>query len=224
MVSRIWAAYVDALIAARKRVDDRPDDLVTRLMTTEVDGQRLSDVEVRTQLVFLIVSGNETTRHLISNLLATLATRPDVFAALKADRSLVERAVEESLRYQPPIHLLLRNVMEQTDVFGRNMCPGEKIVFGIASANRDEHVYEHADEFRLDRARLPDDHLSFGAGPHLCLGNHLTRLIGRVVLEEMLAVFGAGSLAFAEGYERCLVPMFLEYGPETLDVEIVPPS
>jgi cytochrome P450 len=212
-----FTAYVDALIADRKRVEDRPDDLVTRLMTTEVDGQRLSDVEVRTQLVFLIVSGNETTRHLISNLLATLATRPDVFAALKADRSLVERAVEESLRYQPPIHLLMRNVMQQTDVFGRDMCPGEKIVFGIASANRDESIHDRADEFRLDRDNWRE-HVAFGGGSHVCPGSSLARLEARVVLEVVLD--RVDTIAAQAGWDWRKTPVFWANGPVDLEVQV----
>ena len=121
--------YIDRLVAARRnehaRPDEaapdgaaRPDDLVTRLLETEVDGQRLTDVEVRTQLVFLIISGNETTRHLIANLLATVATDPELLEALRNDRSLVDRAVEESLRHDPPIQLLLRNVERDNTLFG----------------------------------------------------------------------------------------------------------
>jgi len=153
-----------------------------------------------------------------------VADPQDFTEVLRRRPELIPMAVEESLRFEPPVLFLFRTAKTETASAGCPVHRGDRVLVGIASANRDEHVYEHADEFRLDRARLPDDHLSFGAGPHLCLGNHLTRLIGRVVLEEMLAVFGPGSLAFAEGYERCLVPMFLEYGPETLDVEIVPPS
>ena len=104
------------------------------------------------------------------------------------------------------------------------MHKGERVITGIASANRDEAVYEHADEYRLDRATLPDNHLSFGEGPHLCLGNHLTRMIGRVVLEEALDQFAPGQLRLADGYELSLVPMFLEYGPESLEVVIAPTS
>jgi cytochrome P450 len=214
-----FTAYIDALIERRKQVDDRPDDLVTRLMTTEVDGQRLTDVEVRTQLVFLIVSGNETTRHLISNLLATLATRPDLFAALKADRSLIERAVEESLRFQPPIHLLLRNVMEETDVLGREMCPGQKIVFGIASANRDETVHDHSDEFRLDRANWRE-HVAFGGGAHVCPGSSLARLEARVVLETVLD--RVGTITADADWQWRKTPVFWANGPVDLRVHLTP--
>ncbi len=180
-----FATYVDGLIADRKREQDRPDDLVTRLMYTEVEGKRLSDLEVRTQLVFLIVSGNETTRHLIANLLARVSTDPELFEMLQADRTLVERAVEESLRLDPPVFTLLRNCEMPTDMFGPAMEPGEKVVFGVASANRDEAVHVDADSFRLDRTNFRE-HVAFGGGPHICPGASLARLEARVALESFL--------------------------------------
>jgi cytochrome P450 len=94
---------------------------------------------------------------------------------------------------------------------------------GIASGNRDEQVYECPDEFRLDRGMTRGDvpeHLTFGVGPHICLGIHVARMEGRVVLEAMLDRFAPGQLMLAPGYELHFVPMFLEYGPETLDVVI----
>jgi hypothetical protein len=212
-----FTAYIDALIATRADDTDRPDDLVTRLMTTEIDGQRLTPVEVRTQLVFLIISGNETTRHLISNLLATVALRPELFARLAADRSLVERAVEESLRFDPPIHLLLRNVVEDTDVFGPHMCPGEKIVFGIASANRDESKYDDPDEFRLDRGNWRE-HVSFGGGSHVCPGSSLARLEARVALETVLDL--VGTLEPEPGWVRDKTSVFWANGPTHLPVRV----
>ena len=102
-----FAAYVDAPIAAR-RAEPR-DDFITRLVQTEVDGQRLTDIEARSQLVFLFISGNETTRHLIGNLLWTIANDPALFEQLRVDRDLVAVAVEESLRHDPPIKFLMRN-------------------------------------------------------------------------------------------------------------------
>ena len=213
-----FTAYVDGLIAQRRRVDDRPDDLVTRLMDTEVEGKRLTDVEVRTQLVFLIVSGNETTRHLIANLLLRVTVDPHLFATLKADRSLVERAVEESLRLDPPVFTLLRNCEQPTDMFGTAMNPGEKIVFGVASANRDEAVHDTPDAFRLDRPNFRD-HVAFGGGPHICPGASLARLEARVALETFLD--RVESVAPAPGWSWRKTPVFWANGPVDLPAEIV---
>lgn len=213
-----FAAYVDALVAERRDDPEHHDDLLSRLISTEIEGRRLSDIEVRTQLVFLIISGNETTRHLIANTMVTLATRPDLFAAIRADRSLVERAVEESLRLQPPIHLLLRNVVEDTDVLGREMCAGEKIVFGIASANRDESIHADADEFILDRPNWRD-HVAFGAGAHVCPGAALARLEARVALETVLDRID--SIEVEPGWTWTKTPVFWANGPVDLPVRVV---
>ena len=129
-------------------------------------------------------------------------------------------AVEESLRYEAPVLFLFRTAKDDVEIGGCPVHKGERVIVGIASANRDENVFEHAEEFCLDRSSLPDNHLSFGEGPHLCLGNHLTRMIGRVVLEEAVDHFAPGALRLADGYRLSLVPMFLEYGPETLDVTV----
>ncbi len=145
-----FTAYVDALIAAR-RAEPR-DDFVTRLLESEVDGRTLTDVEARTQLVFLFISGNETTRHLIANLLWTVANDGALFARLRAEPDLVPVAVEESLRHDPPIRFLLRNCMEDRELHGAHLCPGDKVAFGLLSANRDESVFEDPHTFRLDRA------------------------------------------------------------------------
>jgi cytochrome P450 len=212
-----FTAYVDALVAARREDAAPPDDFLTRLLTTEVEGRNLSDVEIRTQLVFLIISGNETTRHLIANLLATMATRPDIFAAVKSDRTLVDRAVEESLRLQPPIHLLLRNVATDTTAFGPAMCEGEKIVFGLASANRDESVHADPDEFRLDRPNWRE-HVAFGGGSHVCPGSALARLEAKVVLETMLD--RVDTLEVEDGWQWRKTPVFWGNGPVDLPVRI----
>jgi cytochrome P450 len=186
-------------------------------MYTEVDGKRLTDVEVRSQLVFLIISGNETTRHLIANLVATVVTNPDLFATLKADRSLIERAVEESLRLDSPVHVLLRNCEQATDMFGVDMKPGEKILFGVASANRDETKYDDAHSFRLDRPNWRD-HFAFGGGPHICPGASLARLEARVALETFL-----DRVTTAEtepGWTRRKTPVFWANGPVDLPVRV----
>jgi cytochrome P450 len=214
-----FAAYIDAHIAERRRTGERPDDLVSKLIETEFDGQRLTDIEIRTQLVFLVISGNETTRHLIANLLHRVVSDPDLLARLRDDRSLIERAVEESLRIDPPIHLLLRNVERETDVFGEHMCPGQKIAFGLASANRDERYYDGPDEFRLDRANWRE-HVAFGGGPHVCPGASLARLEARVALDVFLDL--VASAQFQPGYVWRKTPVFWANGPAELPVELTP--
>jgi hypothetical protein len=214
-----FSAYIDRQIAQRRTAADPPDDFVTRLIQTEVEGRRLGDVELRTLIAFLLVSGNETTRHLLGNLMTTFAQRPDLWRALRADRSLVPAAVEESLRLDPPVAVLMRNCARDTEVRGVRIRAGEKAAFGVASANRDERSYFFADEFRLDRPN-PKAHVAFGGGPHVCPGSALARLEGRVLLEVLLD--RVRELHVPRGFAREKVSVFWANGPTSLPVELVP--
>jgi cytochrome P450 len=211
-----FTAYIDALIAAR-RAEPR-DDFISRLLQTEIDGRALTDVEARTQLVFLFISGNETTRHLIANLLWVIANDAALFARLADDRSLLPAAVEESLRLDPPIRFLLRNCMVDTEVHGEQLCPRDKVAFGLASANRDGAVFDDPHTFRLDRPDLRS-HLAFGGGPHVCPGASLARLEARVAIEAVLDRVAEVRPIAPRAYEN--VPVSWAHGPRSLAVELV---
>ena len=209
-----FVAYVDGLIAERRV---RPtDDFITRLVSTEVDGRRLTDVEARSQLVFLFISGNETTRHLIGNLLWRVTSDPELFEALQNDPTLIPVAVEECLRLDPPVKFLMRNCMIDGEVAGTEISAGEKVAFGLGSANRDASQFDDADSFRLDRAEARS-HLSFGGGPHVCPGAALARLEARVALEVFLHRVGTATLADSR-FDG--VDVFWAHGPATLLAEI----
>ena len=209
-----FVAYVDGLIAERRV---RPtDDFITRLVSTEVDGRRLTDVEARSQLVFLFISGNETTRHLIGNLLWRVTSDPELFEALQNDPTLIPVAVEECLRLDPPVKFLMRNCMIDGKVAGTEISAGEKVAFGLGSANRDASQFDDADSFRLDRAEARS-HLSFGGGPHVCPGAALARLEARVALEVFLHRVGTATLADSR-FDG--VDVFWAHGPATLLAEI----
>ena len=212
-----FTAYVDAMIRVRRESADPPDDFITRLLDTEVDGRRLTDLEARTQLVFLFISGNETTRHLISNLTYVLATRPDVLEACRADRDLVSNLVEETLRLMPPIQFLMRTCTHATEFAGASMATDDKVAFGVASANRDESHFTDPQEFRLDRPD-PRGHFGFGGGPHVCPGATLARLEARVAVETLLDRVGSMALPADYAFEK--VPVFWAYGPSTLPVTL----
>ena len=214
-----FAAYVDRLIQEHRAADPPPDDFITRLLTTEVDGVRLNDVELRTLLVFLLLSGNETTRHLLSNLLYTFASRPDLLVALQRRPEYAHNAVEESLRMDSPVSLLMRECIQDTEVRGVPIRKGEQVAFGVASANRDEGHFEAPDEFQLDRAR-PKAHIAFGGGPHVCPGASLARLEGRVLLEILLEKVGAIQLEPDYVWEK--VPVFWANGPGGLPAQLTP--
>jgi cytochrome P450 len=217
------AGAIDAAIAEHRALGDAaPDDLLTRMITFEAgDGSKLTDLHVRTLSVNSI-AGSLSLTYMLGNLLYRyLSDEEDFTSVLRADPSLIPLAVEESLRYEPPVLFLFRTAKDDIEVGGCPIRKGERVILGMASANRDEQVWDHADEYRLDRDALPYEHVSFGEGPHLCLGNHLTRMIGRVVLEEMLDAFAPGEIALAPSFEYRLVPMFLEYGPESLEAVVV---
>jgi cytochrome P450 len=213
-----FTTYLDTMIAERKAADDPPDDFVTRLINTEVDGQRLTDLEMRTQLAFLLMSGNETTRHLIANLLETVCMDSALFARVHAERDLVPTLVEESLRHDPPIHVLMRDCLADITIEGVTIPAGVKVGFGLASGNRDEQTYADPDEFRLDRPNTKD-HLAFGGGPHVCPGASLARLEGRIALEVFFDRVDHARVA--AGYRREPVPVFWANGPKHLPVDLV---
>ena len=209
--------YLDRMIAERRNASTPPDDFVTRLLHTEVDGQRLTDLEMRTQLAFLLMAGNETTRHLIANMLETVCADPALLIRLRAEPDLVPTVVEESLRHDPPIHVLMRDCPHGAEVSGTAIPAGVKVAFGLASANRDERSYDEPDAFRLDRPSARD-HLAFGGGPHVCPGASLARLEGRIALEVFLD--RVGSAALASDYVREQVPVFWANGPRSLPVAL----
>lgn len=213
-----FAGYIDDLIASHAAAADPPDDLVTRLMDADIDGRSLSAVEIRTQLAFIILAGNETTRQLLGNLLARVATDRALFEQLRGDRSLLERAVEESLRIDPPFPMLMRNVEQETTVFGPRMCPGEKVVYGLASANRDEAAYDEPDRFDLGRTNWRE-HVAFGAGPHVCPGASLARLEAQVLLDTFLD--HVTEVTPAPGWVQRKTPVFFANGPIDLPVRVV---
>jgi cytochrome P450 len=208
--------YVDALIADRRR--EPTDDFISRLISTEIDGRRLTDIEARTQLVFLFISGNETTRHLIGNMLWRMANDPLLLSTLAADRSLVSNAIEETLRLDPPVKFLMRNCMLDTEIDDVHISVGDKVAFGLGSANRDAGHFDDPDGFRLDR---PDSrgHMSFGGGPHVCPGAALARLEARVAIEVFLDRVGEASPTAPTEYDA--VPVFWAHGPASLPVRLL---
>ncbi|HEY6317756.1 MAG TPA: cytochrome P450 [Acidimicrobiia bacterium] len=212
-----FAAYLDAMIAERKASSDPPDDFVTRLINTSVDGESLTDLEMRTQLAFLLMSGNETTRHLIANMLETVCSDAALLGRLRMDPGLVPTVVEESLRHDSPIHVLLRDCLVEATIDDVRIPAGVKVGFGIASANRDASNYIDPDDFRLDRPN-PKDHLAFGGGPHVCPGASLARLEGRIALEVFLDRVSRARVD--EPYRREPVPVFWANGPRQLPVKL----
>ncbi len=174
------------------------DDLVSVLATVGSDegagADQLSEAELAMFLIQLLVAGNETTRNLISGGLAALAARPEQWAALRADPGLIPNAVEELLRWTTPVISFMRTATADCTLRGQAVAAGDPVLLLYASANRDEEVFgADADQLRVDRH--PNPHLSFGFGPHFCLGAALARLEGRVVLGALVERFSSITLA-----------------------------
>jgi cholest-4-en-3-one 26-monooxygenase len=169
---------------ATKRLDPQ-NDLMSVLTGVEVEGERLSDLELELFFLLLTVAGNETTRNLMSGAMAAFFAHPDQWQRLLADRSLLPSAVEEMLRFVTPVMNFRRTATAEVDFRGTTINAGDKVVFFHASANRDEDVFADGDVF--DVGRDPNPHIAFGGGgPHFCLGANLARMEIAVMYEHLL--------------------------------------
>lgn len=211
------SAYIDAL--AEDRRTHPQDDLITHMVTAEHDGERLSQTEVRVLVMHLLIAGHETTTNLLGNLIRHLLAHPDDMTALRADRSLIPVAVEESLRRDPPVLIQPVSCVAPAVRSGAPIDAGRRVVLSIASANRDPDAYEDPEHFRLDRVD-PPPHNAFGGGAHFCPGAPLARLEAKVALEVFLDRVKSASLDAAQRDEK--VPVFWANGPEHLLVRLVP--
>ncbi|HTW99082.1 MAG TPA: cytochrome P450, partial [Acidimicrobiales bacterium] len=192
-----------------------PDDVLTSLISAEIDGKPASDAQLLPLLLLLLVGGNETTSSLIASLVHRLLGL-GLFEATAADGALAEAAVEESLRIDPPVLGLFRTAKGAQCLHGVEIEPDAKVQGLYAAANRDPLVFEDPDRFRLDRdlAELRRTHLSFGVGIWLCPGAALARLEGRLALEVLGRRLAGLRLAGPSGR----VASFMMWGRSTLPV------
>jgi methyl-branched lipid omega-hydroxylase len=150
------------------------DDLTTALVTTEVDGQRLTSQEIASFFILLLVAGNETTRNAISQGVLALSEHPAERERWAADPGLTRTAVEEIVRWTSPITWMRRTATQDVELSGQHFPAGTKFLLFYGAANRDPEVF--ADPHRFDLSRDPNPHVGFGSrGPHFCLGAHLAR-------------------------------------------------
>ncbi|HEY7065544.1 MAG TPA: cytochrome P450 [Chloroflexota bacterium] len=174
--------YFREFVAQRRSAPK--DDLMSRLVAAEVEGQRLAEAEVLAFCTLLLVAGHVTTTNLLGNAVLALLDHPDQLARLQAEPALVPSAVEEALRYDGPVQAIPRYAVQEAEVGGQRLAAGQRILVWVAAANRDEAVFAAPDRF--DVARSPNPHLAFGAGIHFCLGAPLARLEARVALAVLL--------------------------------------
>ncbi|TPW13945.1 MAG: cytochrome P450 [Acidimicrobiaceae bacterium] len=162
------------------------DDLVSKLITAEIDGDQLTDAEFCNFFQLLVFAGNETTRTAISNGLLAFMQNEGQLAALRADPALIPQAVEEVIRYATPVLHMRRTATRDTELHGVNIAAGDKVVIWYASANFDEAAFPAPLAFDVSRPLKPE-HVAFGAfGPHHCLGAPLARLEIRLLLEQLV--------------------------------------
>lgn len=188
MVEAARRATVELIDYFNRVIDARQasprDDLISALVTAEVDGARLRRPDLLAFSILLLVAGNETTTNLIGNGLAALLEAPEAVARLRAEPAGIPTAVEEMLRYDSPVQGLVRFATRDVEVRGQRIAAGDVVLCLLGAANRDPDAFERPDEF--DVTRQENRHLSFGQGVHYCLGAPLARLEADVVFRSLL--------------------------------------
>jgi cytochrome P450 len=174
--------YFSRLIESRRRA--RADDLITSLIAAEEAGSKLSNDELAANLILLFLAGYETTTNLVANATLVLLSNPTELEKLRASPELMPKAVDELLRYESPVQLTARTVLEDVEVGGKLLRRGDLVLACLGAANRDPEVYDHPDKF--DISRPVKKHLSFGGGVHFCLGAQLSRLEMECALHALL--------------------------------------
>ncbi|WP_434380019.1 cytochrome P450 [Melittangium boletus] len=215
-VVREMDAALRAVIAARRR--QPADDMVSDLLAAEVEGRTLSDDEVLAFLFLLLPAGMDTTTQWLGNAVLTLARRPEELARARADKAHVARFLEEVLRYEPPSQLSFRLATRDTELAGTRIPAGSLVLGLIASANRDERVFDQPEHFLPGRSKATQ-HLTFGHGIHFCLGAQLARLEARIALETLVSrVRGLEPLSPTVEW----IPSLASHGPASLPLRLVP--
>ncbi len=166
---------------------DAPVDtnLVTKLINAEVDDEKLTETELCSFFLILMIAGNETTRTVTTHALRLLMEHPEQFDKLLADPSLLPQAIEECLRYQPALYHFRRTATQDVELRGKLIKKGDRVILWYHPANRDPEVFENPETFDITRSENP--HLTFGKGEHFCLGANLARLELEEILKQVIA-------------------------------------
>jgi cytochrome P450 len=208
--------YLTSFLEER-RAEPR-DDLLTRLVAAEVDGERLSEKEILGFFQLLLVAGTETTTNLINNALLCLVENPEQFARLRAAPNLVASTIEEVLRYHTPVQWVFRGTRRDVEMHGQVIPAGRFVLPMIGSANRDPKQFREPGNF--DILRDPNPHIAFGHGIHFCLGAALSRLEARIALADLLERVKSFELASDQPWEpRKALNV---YGPARLPIRFEP--
>ncbi|MFE7756828.1 cytochrome P450 [Streptomyces sp. NPDC057429] len=220
-----FAQYMIPVV--RRRRADPGDDLLSALCTAEVDGVRMSDEDIKAFCSLLLAAGGETTDKAIASLFANLLTHPEQLAAVREDRSLIDRAFAETLRYTPPVHMIMRRTSNEVELTGGTVPAGATVTCLIGSANRDAARYDEPDRFDLFRTDLTStsafsaaaDHLAFALGRHFCVGALLARAEVETGVNQLLDAMP--DLRLADGFTPVEQGVFTR-GPASLPVRFTP--
>jgi cytochrome P450 len=220
-----FAEYMFPII--RERRDNPGDDLLSSLCTAEVDGVRMNDEDIKAFCSLLLAAGGETTDKAIASILANLLLHPDQLAAVREDRSLIPAAFAETLRYTPPVHMIMRQSATDVQVTGGTIPAGATVTCLIGAANRDEQRYREPDRFDIFRDDLTTtsafsaaaDHLAFALGRHFCVGALLAKAEVETGVNQLLDAMP--DLRLADGFDPVEQGVFTR-GPLALPVRFTP--
>ncbi|MFE1075787.1 cytochrome P450 [Streptomyces sp. NPDC058783] len=220
-----FAEYMIPVI--RERREKPGDDLLSTLCAAEVDGVRMSDEDIKAFCSLLLAAGGETTDKAIAGIFANLLAHPEQLAAVREDRSLIPRAFAETLRYTPPVHMIMRQTATDVTLSGGTIPAGATVTCLIGAANRDENRYRDPDRFDIMRDDLTTttafsaaaDHLAFALGRHFCVGALLAKAEVQTGVGQLLDALP--DLRTEDGFEVVERGVFTR-GPQSLPVRFTP--
>jgi pulcherriminic acid synthase len=220
-----FAAYMIPVIQERR--EHLGDDLLSNLCRAEIDGVRMSDQDIKAFCSLLLAAGGETTDKAIASVFANLLQHPDQLQEVRRDRSLIDRALAETLRYSPPVHMIMRQPAEDVTLSGGTIPAGSTVTCLIGAANRDRARYADADQFNIFRTDLDNEnafsaaanHLAFALGRHFCVGALLAKTEVEVGISQLLDAMPGVRLA--DGFQPAEHGVFTR-GPASLPVVFTP--
>jgi cytochrome P450 len=215
-----FSAYI-GMMCDRRRDESRRGDLLDGVLAAAVDGRPITKDEAVRSLMQLTFGGLGTTSAALANIIRRLAERPELQERVRSDPSLVPQAIEELIRFDTIAIVMARTTTRDVDLAGTPVPAGEKVLIYYAGANRDGREFEHPDEIDIDRP--VNRHLTFGAGPHRCIGSNLARRQIVVALEEVLGhlddirLVPGRDLHFHSGFSRGLDALDVTFAPTLTD-------
>jgi pulcherriminic acid synthase len=220
-----FAAYMIPIIKARRASPG--DDLLSALCAAEIDGTQMNDEDIKAFCSLLLTAGGETTDKAVASLFSNLLQHPDQLAAVREDRDLIPRALAETLRHTPPVHMIMRQPSQDVTVSGGTIPAGSTVTALIGAANRDDHRYQEAARFDIFRTDLDTvnafsaaaNHLAFALGRHFCVGALLAKTEVEVATNQLLDAMT--DVRLADGFRPVERGVFTR-GPASVPVRFTP--